>query len=456
MDLTLPDGEPERLSALLETGVLDTAPEPEFDALVWMAARACRAPVALVSLVGAERTFYKARFGLAATGSPRARSFCAAAIAGRDVFVVEDAAADPRFRENPDVSEHGVRFYAGAPILLGGRHAAGTVCVLDVVPRRLGEEERLFLGHLAAQAAILLDLRRLRAEMERKSDLLRAVVEESLDPVYVKDLRGRYVYANEAVERLVGRPASELVGRNVAEVFDEASAREMDEHDRRELATGEVETLEQTVGAGARARVFVTRKGVFRDAAGRPAGLVGVSHDVTARKRLEEKLAWDACHDPLTGLINRAAFLERVGRLLQRSDQGPASLTALLYVDLDGFKEVNDRLGHVAGDAILAAVARRLEQCVRPGDVVGRLGGDEFGVLVGEVDDPSMPETVARRICETLACPMRVVGGDVTVAASVGIAVAEGGEALDLVQKADVALYRAKAAGKGRVEVFTR
>jgi diguanylate cyclase (GGDEF)-like protein/PAS domain S-box-containing protein len=193
-------------------------------------------------------------------------------------------------------------------------------------------------------------------------------------------------------------------------------------------------------------RWVLSRGFAVRDASGRPHRMAGAETDVTDRR----------AYDPLTGLPNRALFVERVGYASGRARRRSEHRFALLFIDLDGFKAVNDTLGHPAGDQVLNAVARRFEACVRPGDVVARLGGDEYAVLLERIDEPGGATDVAARILEELRAPFPVSGREVTIAASIGIAVSvTGREAVeDLLRDADSAMYRAKAAGKGRYEVF--
>jgi diguanylate cyclase (GGDEF)-like protein/PAS domain S-box-containing protein len=193
-------------------------------------------------------------------------------------------------------------------------------------------------------------------------------------------------------------------------------------------------------------RWVLSRGFAVRDTAGLAHRMAGAETDVTDRR----------AYDPLTGLPNRALFLERVAQAAARARRRSEHRFALLFVDLDGFKSVNDTLGHLAGDQVLISVARRLEACVRPGDVVARLGGDEFAVLLERIDEPGGATDVAARILDELRPTFPVGGRDVTVAASIGIAVSvTGREAVeDLLRDADTAMYRAKAAGKGRYDVF--
>jgi len=185
----------------------------------------------------------------------------------------------------------------------------------------------------------------------------------------------------------------------------------------------------------------------------RLAGLVGtLARDVEQRRALEERLSHQAYHDSLTGLANRRLFVERVASALDgRRIQGGL---AVLFLDLDDFKTVNDEMGHAAGDALLAAVAERLAAACRETDLAARLGGDEFGVLVTELQDASEARPVAERIHAVLSSPVEIAGRMVPVGVSLGVAVdsAETRTADDLLGAADMAMYRAKAAGKGTVQ----
>jgi diguanylate cyclase (GGDEF)-like protein len=184
--------------------------------------------------------------------------------------------------------------------------------------------------------------------------------------------------------------------------------------------------------------------------------LAGSITDISARKRAEEELRRAAMHDGLTGLVNRASFLEYLERAVARVQRRPDRAVGLLFLDLDRFKQVNDSLGHLAGDRLLASIARRLQGCVRPGDVLARLGGDEFAVLLDDIRDPTDATRVAERMQEVLHMPFLSEGTEIVVSASIGIAFGgiglEGPE--DLLRDADLAMYRAKATGKARFEVF--
>nr|MCU0633429.1 EAL domain-containing protein [Gemmatimonadaceae bacterium] len=183
-------------------------------------------------------------------------------------------------------------------------------------------------------------------------------------------------------------------------------------------------------------------------------GLVLTSRDVTERRVIEEQYMHQAFHDPLTDLANRALFVYQVGHALARgARQGHA--VAVMFLDLDHFKAVNDTLGHATGDRLLVEAARRLQSCVRGSDLIARLGGDEFAVLVEGADSEDEIIAMADRIVTALGAPFTLRGKEVFVSASIGIARAQAGEGTDeVVRNADVAMYLAKTRGKGRWELF--
>jgi diguanylate cyclase (GGDEF)-like protein len=165
-------------------------------------------------------------------------------------------------------------------------------------------------------------------------------------------------------------------------------------------------------------------------------------------EELKDRLDHEASHDPLTGLANRRRFVDELKRIAGRGR--PGSLLGVLFVDLDGFKDVNDNHGHQAGNDLLVAVANRLRDCVRPGDLVARLGGDEFTIVLTRLESAAPAAAVAERICRVIAEPFDVVGQPLQVSTSVGVALAPAyrADTDDLLRRADAAMYRAKAQGK--------
>ena len=203
-------------------------------------------------------------------------------------------------------------------------------------------------------------------------------------------------------------------------------------------------------------RWVLTRGLTTRDADGRPRRITGSLSDITDRRVAQERLIHDALHDSLTGLPNRALFLDRLTQCLRHLERDPAYACGLLYVDIDRFKLVNDSLSHAAGDRLLIEIARRVGQALRPGDTLARLGGDEFAILLDGAITPACALDVAARVAGAIAQPIRFDRRELSVSASIGIAHNLDGcvSPDELIRNADIAMYDAKARGGGHCEVF--
>ena len=203
-------------------------------------------------------------------------------------------------------------------------------------------------------------------------------------------------------------------------------------------------------------RWMLVRGTAVRDGSGKAYRLAGSQTDITERKGAEEKLLHDALHDALTGLPNRSLFNDRLGQAMAFTQRRSDYRFAVLYLDIDRFKTINESLGHQTGDVLLMRVARRLAGCLRPGDTVARLGGDEFAVLLEDFTDPDEPIRTAERVHEALEAPHDLEGTEVFTSASIGIAMGSPKytRADQLLRDADTAMYRAKDMGRGRHAVF--
>lgn len=205
-------------------------------------------------------------------------------------------------------------------------------------------------------------------------------------------------------------------------------------------------------------RWMLSRGLAVRDVNGKAYRMAGSQTDITERKLVEQQLLHDAFHDALTGLPNRALFMDRLGHAVERVKRHKDSLFAVVFIDLDRFKVVNDSLGHLCGDQLLIAFVQRLQHCLRAGDTIARLGGDEFTIILEEIEDISVATAVAERIQSFLTLPFSLSGHEVFITASIGIVLSTTGfeQLEDLLRDADTAMYRAKAQGKACYQVFDK
>ncbi|MDT7536417.1 MAG: hypothetical protein QOI82_2, partial [Actinomycetota bacterium] len=335
------------------------------------------------------------------------------------------------------------------------RAAVDEVSAIQVAARATGgawnENDEARLQALAAIARGALSNALLFEQMQ-------AITRSLGEGVVALDEKGIVTFANPAAESLLGWRRGELVGREIAESVDpEGRVVGVDNAEwvhLPRLRAGETLRIDEHVVTrrdGSPLDVALTASPVLRD--GNVVGAVVVLRDVRDRKTLERRLVHQAFHDPLTGLPNRALFLDRLEHARARSLRDGGT-QAVLFLDLDRFKVINDSLGHRTGDQVLQTVASRLVGVLRPSDTVARFGGDEFTVLLEQVLDAGEAAQTAERILRALQLPMEAGDRDVVITASIGIAIAEPGNAPgDLLAAADIAMYQAKSRGKNRYVV---
>jgi diguanylate cyclase (GGDEF)-like protein/PAS domain S-box-containing protein len=281
----------------------------------------------------------------------------------------------------------------------------------------------------------------------------RLIIENIGDGYYEVDLKGNITFINDAALRILGVPRSELEGTNFkAFVTKEDAARIFGVFHEVYLSGAPFRGLSWWVlrpdGGEQHLEISVS---IVRDSAAQPAGFRGIMHDITERRRSEEAIQHMAYHDPMTGLPNRLLFYDRFSQVLAHARRNQEQF-AVILLDLDKFKEINDRFGHGVGDQLLRGVAERLTSQMRDGDTVARFGGDEFLLLLPGMRKIEDLAPLGQKILQAFEQPFAVSGQALSVCASVGAAVFphDGSDRDALIQKADVAMYRAKAAGGNR------
>ncbi|HTI64956.1 MAG TPA: EAL domain-containing protein, partial [Gemmatimonadaceae bacterium] len=295
----------------------------------------------------------------------------------------------------------------------------------------------------------LVERARTLAAVQASEAHFRSVVESATDAIFTADASGRIIFWNAAAQQVYGYTADEAVGRPLTMLIPEAR-RESHALEFAELTAGRAPQLTDGPvtrdGLRKNGSSFPVELAISRWEAGGEPFITTIVRDVSARMALEAQLAHQASHDTLTGLANGARFRERVDAALLRWSTQPDRV-AVLFLDLDDFKIINDTAGHDVGDRLLAAVGERLLDATRGSDTVARLGGDEFGVLLASTDDP---ETVAARLVAAMRRPIVLEDREVNITTSVGLARgAPGLDAEDLVRNADIAMYAAKGGSRG-------
>lgn len=325
---------------------------------------------------------------------------------------------------------------------------------------------------LMSAIVIISDIAHSEEELKRSKEFLHHIINTIPDPIFVFDKNHHWIVLNEAYSRLLGRPLKELIGKSARQVFSEHEATVFRQQDELVFKYGtEVEHEEEFTSSNGVTYQIATKRSLHKDAAGN-LFLVGVIRDITQRKTVEEelrrttvnlsrsnaelRLSQDrlnhlANHDALTELPNRNLFDDRLHECLKWADANQQRV-ALMFLDLDGFKQINDTLGHGVGDILLQAVAKRLSGCLRTSDLVARLGGDEFVILLNAIPNVQDVAKIAEKILTTLSQAFSISNQTILVTTSIGISIfpQDSKEANLLIQRADKAMYQAKELGKNQ------
>jgi len=335
-----------------------------------------------------------------------------------------------------------------------GRRANGEEFPVEVTIDRVGRgDDQTFTAFLRD----ISERKRSQAELENREQRFRALVEKSWSGVALLDANLAFSYAGASTERLLGYTEEDLAGTSFL-AYLHPRERETLRELLGALAAGSAHESQAELRFRHRSGVWIWLEAFAQNMLHEPSvGAIVLNYrDVTQRKATEKQLEYQAYYDALTGLPNRLLFRDRVVNALAQANRNRRGV-AVMYLDLDHFKLVNDSLGHSLGDALLSEVAARLQSCVRASDTISRLGGDEFTILLIDTSSSEAIAGVARKILQSFAHPIRVEGHELFVTASIGISIFPGdGEDVEtLLRCADSAMYRAKELGRNQAQMFT-
>ena len=300
---------------------------------------------------------------------------------------------------------------------------------------------------------------RMEKALRQSEEKYRTILESIQEGYFEIDLTGKYTFFNDSMCRIHGYSKQELMGMNNRQHTDKENAKKVFQTFNKVYNTGEpAEGFNwQIIRKDGTKRYIEASVSLKKDSSDKPTGFRGIIRDITERKRADERIQYLATHDALTGLHNRLMFGQLINHAIKAARRYQRQF-AVLFIDLDRFKAINDSLGHEAGDQLLQEIAKRFKQSLRAVDVVGRLGGDEFIILIEEVDELSQVGTLAHKILSAAMKPMVLLGEECRVTASIGISVypRDGEDEQTLMKNADMAMYFAKEEGKNNYQFYSK
>ena len=456
----LPQNEKARIDELRKYNILDSEPEDVFENMVQLASYICKTPIAAVSLVDEHRQWFKAIVGIDAKETSRDVAFCAHAILQDEIMVVPDALNDERFFDNPLVSDGpGIRYYAGVPLVTPSGMHLGTLCVIDTEPRELLKEQLDAVKTLADSVMAHLNLRLSHKEIRKYVDELQlsaTIFESATEGIIITDHENRFVTVNPAFTKTTGYTLEEVVGKTPAILKSGKQDKEFYNKMYKELHEnghwdGELWNKRKD---GKLYAEWLSMKIIYNED-GSTRMHLAIFSDVTEKKQADEIIWKQANFDALTKLPNRQLFQDRLEHELKLAHR-TGSLMALLFIDLDHFKNINDTLGHDMGDLLLVKASKRISGSVRESDTVARMGGDEFTVILPLINSSSDAIKIAKMIVEKMSQPFDIDRNSVKISASVGIAIYPNNakDTKELLKNADKAMYVAKRNGRNGLCVY--
>ena len=352
------------------------------------------------------------------------------------------------------MDEEGIKTLVTIP-MMNGDTCIGFVGLDSVREKRVFTEEEISLLKVLGEIFTNGEIRRRKEAVLKESETrYRLFFDNSPLGIIHIDSRGSIIKANTKFLAITGASEEKLIGTNALEfVRDPQMKKLFYDAMRGKAGNYEGNYISRVTGKSTYIRAIARR---IADGS-QVLGVIGIFEDITDRKRIEERLRYDALHDPLTNLANRALLLDRIERAILHSRRKPSDRFILMFLDLDNFKKVNDSLGHTQGDNLLKDVAGRLAGCLRPEDTLARLGGDEFAILLELLPEFEMGTDIANRILSSMREPMELSGHIISITASMGICHSseEISEPSEYLRNADMAMYNAKREGKNRFAYFS-
>lgn len=457
---SLPFDERLRMETLSKYNILDSEQESAFDSIVNLASYICQTPIAAISLIDNDRQWFKAITGLDVKETSREVAFCAHTILQDETLVVPDASMDERFFDNPLVTSNPkIRFYAGVPLTAPNGQHLGTLCVIDHVARELNQDQLNAINILARNIMAHLNLRLLYKRTSQYMNELQvtaSVFDDSNDPMILTDANNNILKVNPAFTATTGYTLDEVQGRNPKILSSGHTSKEFyrkmwEEINNTGQWNGELINKRKN-GVEYTGQLSVST--IFNP--DRSKRLHVAIYSDFAKRNKDDELIWNQANlDFLTQLPNRRLFHDRLEQEIKVTNRTCLS-TALLFIDLDYFKKVNDILGHDIGDELLIQVARRIQRNVRKADTVARIGGDEFTVILSQIANARDATVVAEKVIQELELPFIINGQEIRISASIGVSIYpnDGDSVKSLLKKSDIAMYEAKKNGRGKINHY--
>jgi diguanylate cyclase (GGDEF)-like protein/PAS domain S-box-containing protein len=388
-----------------------------------------------------------------------AGSFGTAAFTGQRV-IVEDVSTHPYWAPYRELTaKAGLGACWSEPIRSASGQILGTFAIYHRQVHRPTDEEIRQIEQTANLAEIALGRSHADQALKKSEKQLSDILENVTAYIYMKDTNGRYLFANRLLRERFAAPMEEIVGYDDTKFFDADTAASMRKDDLRVLQHGETLKAEETLFnmLTRETQVFMSVKLPLRREDGSIYALCGILTDISERKDIEEHMQHMAQYDALTHLPNRALFNDRLKQAIAAAQRNKARL-ALMFIDLDKFKPVNDTYGHGVGDLLLKDVALRIQDCLRESDTAARIGGDEFVILLPAIETQQDAGKVGEKILHALNQPFILAGHTLQISGSIGVAVypEHGKDEKLLIKSADIAMYHAKKNGRNNVKMYQR